>query len=712
MLSRSASPASARPTTCSRALLGAGLAVALLTALNPPSASAQVTPAPALPEAESTEPPPYALPVPPDTRFAAVAREQVSLGVERVTYRRSDPLAHVEVARVAPSARTRLRAVAARDEVAGWRESVTSICRRTSCVVGINGDYWDPSNRPTGVFVADGELYQSPPPLHAQMSIDVNGTPSSEPLDWDVSLAMGGGQLIPVDAVNRHPVLDQLVLYTSRRGSSTDTPAGTREVILEILETGPDNAVSVRVVDQRTTGNVAIPDGHLILAGTGAADELLQTLGTEAALGNDVGTIHTEIGAAQHAIGGAPRLMKDGLYDFPYQDDRQANMGRAPRSAVGWTATGEMLLVGVDGRQPGHSLGLNYPELAQLLAHLGAVEAIAFDGGGSTTFVVEAQVVNRPSDGAPRSVANALVVGPAEVRNSRISGNNRYATAVAASQAAFPDGAPNFTIASGENFPDALAGAPAAVTGGGPILLVPRGTLPAVVAAEIRRLGATDAGILGGNAAVAPNVEAAVRALGVDTFRLAGPDRIATSVAISQLAFFGGAPVVYLATADSYPDALAAGAGAAAQGGPVLLVRGDTISAAVTAEIQRLRPQRIVIAGGTAAVSSSIESQAAAIAPVFRRSGANRYATAAAVAQSLYPSTADAVVATGGDFPDALSGAWLAGRQRLPLLLVEGNCTSEPALRAADELGVSGIQIMGGTAAVSVHVERLAACAP
>jgi putative cell wall-binding protein len=682
-------------------IVAASLAVLLLTAIGARPVSAQVD-----------DPPDTRItsdPVDADERFVEHARAQVSLGVEHVQYRRADPLAHAHVARISPAAAHRLRVVSARDEVSGRRESVASMCARHDCVAAVNGDYWDAFGVAAGVVVADGELYRSPPPLHAQFVLNAGGVPSAEPLPWSVNLTLGGGQVITIDAVNRPVGEDQVVLYTPRKGTTTGTPDGTREVILQVLATNVDGTMTVRIVDQRTTGNVAIEPNRLILAARGSADVFLSQLGTEAATGNDTGIIRVDVGGAVHALGGSPRLMAGGNYAFPYNDG--AANSRAPRSAVGWTITGEMLLVAVDGRQAGYSNGVSYTELARLLARLGAIEGISLDGGGSTTFVVESSVRNRPSDNnnTARAVANALVVDPAQVRASRVSGPNRFATAVAASQAAFPAGAPLVFVASGENYPDALAGAGAA-KGESPVLLVGRDRIPPEVLAEIDRLGAQGIAILGGTAAVSPQVEAQLRARVPFTIRFAGPNRVLTAVEASRMAFPGGAPVAYLATADAFPDALAAGAGASAEGGPVLLVRGTTLDAEVLAELQRLRPGRVVITGGTAAIPEAIATQAAGVAPVTRLSGTNRYATAAAVAQSVHPNATDAVIATGLDFPDALSGAWLAGAARRPLLLVPGTCTAEPALRVADRLGVTGVTVMGGSAAVHQRVERLAVC--
>jgi putative cell wall-binding protein len=651
--------------------------------------------------------PGFADPVVPDDRFVEVSRGQASLGVEHVQYRRPEPLAHAHVARIQPQARHRLRVVAARDEVSGRRETTTSMCARHECAVALNGDYWDAFGRAAGVVVANGELMQSPSPTHTQFVIQADGTPSSETMVWSVDLHLGSEAPITIDAVNRAVGDGQVVLYTPRRGSSTGTPEGTREIVLQLLSTNPDGSMNVRVLDQRTTGNLAIEPNRLILSGRGSADLVLSQIGTLAAQGSDTGVIRVDVAGARHALGGSPRLMADGRYAFPYNDSG-AN-SRAPRSAVGWTATGEMLLVAVDGRQNGYSNGVSYTELARLLAHLGAVEGISLDGGGSTTFVVESSVRNRPSDGSQRSVANALVVDPAEVRSARVSGPNRYATAVAASQQAFPGGTGLVIIASGQNYPDALAGA-AATKGGAPVLLVERDRVPPEVFAEIDRLGAQGIVVLGGTAAVSQDVVNQLAARVPFTLRYAGSDRVGTAIEASRFAFPDGAPVVYLATAAAFPDALAAGAGAAAEGGPVLLVQGSSLSPEVLAELRRLQPSRIVVAGGTAAIPEAVANQAAGVAPVTRLSGANRYATAAAVARAVHPSATDSVVATGLDFPDALSGAWLAGARRQPLLLVPGTCTAEPALRAADRLGVTGVTVMGGSAAVHPRVERLAVC--
>jgi putative cell wall-binding protein len=200
---------------------------------------------------------------------------------------------------------------------------------------------------------------------------------------------------------------------------------------------------------------------------------------------------------------------------------------------------------------------------------------------------------------------------------TRISGADRYATAAAVSAATFAPGVPVVYIATGQNYPDALAGGPAAAAGRGPVLLVPGSFVPPSVAAELDRLNPTRIVVLGGPAVVSDGVLAALGAYAsAGVARIAGADRYATAAAISASVFAPGVRVAYIGTGLNYPDALAGGPAAAKEGGPVLLVRHEAIPPAVDAELQRLDPARIVVLGGSAVVSDAVAAALGAyIAP-------------------------------------------------------------------------------------------------
>ena len=171
---------------------------------------------------------------------------------------------------------------------------------------------------------------------------------------------------------------------------------------------------------------------------------------------------------------------------------------------------------------------------------------------------------------------------------------------------------------------------------------------------------------------------------------------------------FRNAPVAYVATGETFADALTGGVPAAMQAGPVLLVKQNEIPAATASELGRLQPRRIVVLGGTSAVSAALEARLRdfTVGTVSRQAGANRFATAAAVAERTFPSDVGTVyVATGARSPDALAAVPVGAVQSAPLLLVRPD--SIPAETAAElrRLSPDRIVVLGGEAAVSAQVQ-------
>ena len=195
---------------------------------------------------------------------------------------------------------------------------------------------------------------------------------------------------------------------------------------------------------------------------------------------------------------------------------------------------------------------------------------------------------------------------------TRLSGVDRYATAAAISAANFAPGVPAVYIATGENFPDALSGAPVAGMKNSPLLLVPGDSIPAEVAAELTRLNPGKVVILGGDDVVSASVATALKGFTSGTVdRLFGADRYATSAAISAANYPAGVPVVYVATGENFPDALAGAPVAGMKDAPLLLVSHDALSAEVRAELTRLHPAKVVILGGDDVVSAAVAAELA-----------------------------------------------------------------------------------------------------
>ncbi|MBA2631757.1 MAG: cell wall-binding repeat-containing protein, partial [Chloroflexi bacterium] len=198
----------------------------------------------------------------------------------------------------------------------------------------------------------------------------------------------------------------------------------------------------------------------------------------------------------------------------------------------------------------------------------------------------------------------------------RIGGRDRYATAAAVSAATFAPGAPVAYVATGLNFPDALAGGVAAAREGGPMLLALPTAIPAATAAELQRLRPGRIVLLGGPSVVSDGVLAGLRGhatSGVVT-RLAGPDRYATAVAVSRATAGTDAPgTVFVATGLTFADGLAGTPAAARAGAPLLTVPSSTLPQVVADELRRLNAPTIVILGGTGAVSQALAAQISAL---------------------------------------------------------------------------------------------------
>ncbi len=180
----------------------------------------------------------------------------------------------------------------------------------------------------------------------------------------------------------------------------------------------------------------------------------------------------------------------------------------------------------------------------------------------------------------------------------RIGGADRYETAALISRQYFTPETQTVYVATGMNFPDALAGVPAADGDNAPILLVQTDSLPAVTAAEIDRLAPQEIIILGGPVAVHEGVARALASHAPVVRRIYGSDRYATAAAVSAASFSGGADIAFLAIGGNFPDAVAAGPAAAHLGGPLLLVPGNTVGASTLNELRRLRPSVITVLGG------------------------------------------------------------------------------------------------------------------
>lgn len=191
--------------------------------------------------------------------------------------------------------------------------------------------------------------------------------------------------------------------------------------------------------------------------------------------------------------------------------------------------------------------------------------------------------------------------------------------------------------------------------------------------------------------------------------RLGGADRYETAVSITKQAYPSTADTVIIATGEIFSDSLSAAPLSAKLKAPLLPVAGTSIPASIKGELSRLRPNRIIIAGGPGSVSTSVENSLKQYSPnVVRIFGSDRYSTSVEIAKYGWQSGAkDAFMATGEGFADALSAGAAAAKLGGPVILVPGNDRSLPAATTNElsRLGVKKVHIVGGPASVSSQIE-------
>jgi len=311
----------------------------------------------------------------------------------------------------------------------------------------------------------------------------------------------------------------------------------------------------------------------------------------------------------------------------------------------------------------------------------------------------------------------------------RISGPDRYETAARVFQNYVDVSGEVDTVflARGDDFADALAGAPLAAEMNAPILLTYSNKL-AEAAEEVlidyiddSEINKLTVYVLGGEKAISKKVVDALKEAIDDEFgfepsvtRIGGADRYETAVKIARKLDWDESEVIF-ASGENYPDALSVGPYAATESMPILLTRTDSLPDCVEDFIEGLEPgMSAVVAGGPAAVSEDVITSLTKIksggtkvfgSDVERVYGDTRYETAVELAKhfGLEAGDEDAIfIATGEDYADALTGAALASLNDTGILLVRKNAVPRKVDRFLDETGQE-LTILGGEAAVSLN---------
>lgn len=293
---------------------------------------------------------------------------------------------------------------------------------------------------------------------------------------------------------------------------------------------------------------------------------------------------------------------------------------------------------------------------------------------------------------------------------SRLCGETRYETAYEVSKK-LSSTSDTIILASGENFPDALAASALAGANNAPILLTAKDKLSEDVIRWIDKGETAKTLIVGGEAAISANVESTLRDKGVETERIAGAVRQDTAAQIAKrVANAVGANTVIIANCQSPWDSLSISPYCNTTSSPVFLTEQDgTLSASTVETIKAAGATKAIIVGGPNAVKTQAEQALQDSMAVERWAGQTRYETSQRIADNIVKSQAGSTsfiaIALGENFPDALAGGPVVGSNHGVLLLTPKNSGSEvkPWL-LSNRSGIQSCYVLGGCGAISPYV--------
>jgi hypothetical protein len=333
-------------------------------------------------------------------------------------------------------------------ELVPEQELLTQISTRTGALAAVNGGYFviGPNDGTpgdlAGISVLEGELASEAVDGRTSLVLPEGDGEGADvaALSDAIRASSSDGATRLVDGKNRKPGLirgcggeggdaptedpkhdftctdaSELILFTPLFGANTEPGEGA-EAVLDVRG---------RVTALRDGRGGSIPPGGSVLSGTGEGADWLRshaTPGRKIRLSERISGAKISDGTG--VVNGGPRLLEDGDEEitafaegfvYPENPEFYYRFGerRNPRTLAGTTRGGDLLLVAVDGRRPGYSVGASFEESAGIMDALGSEEAVNLDGGGSTGMTVEQRLVTRPSDATgERPIGDAVVILP------------------------------------------------------------------------------------------------------------------------------------------------------------------------------------------------------------------------------------------------------------------------------------------------------------
>ena len=328
-------------------------------------------------------------------------QENIAPGVEHKTIIKSNEKGNItaHIIDIAPTANYKLKPILSNEMITGL-ETVSSMSSRNKALAAINASYFNKNGEILGLTKIDGKIISATGLTRSAVGLLPDNKLLFGQIDYNGMVRLPNGKILAITGINCERGENGVVIYNKYYDSSTNTNEFGKEYVLQ------DNKVIAI-----NNNNSSLRDGQVVLSVHGTAMEQFNTVqvGDIIQINESINEVWNKI---DNIVGVGPMLIKNNsIYISSKQEQFGSDVagGKAPRTAIGLTKDNHILLVVVDGRQS-HSAGMTLLELALFMQENGAVQALNFDGGGSSEMVINNNIINKPSDGKERKVTTALAI--------------------------------------------------------------------------------------------------------------------------------------------------------------------------------------------------------------------------------------------------------------------------------------------------------------
>lgn len=282
----------------------------------------------------------------------------------------------------------------------GRKSTISKIAKKNNSIVAINGTFFKPSTGvPLGTLMINKKMYTGPIYNRVAMGIFDNGYDMAR-IQLNASIK-SDDKVLKVDNLNQPRTLStHVIIYTPEWG--------------KIAPPSPKYGEQISIKDNKvvevSTSQLSIPEDGFVIVGP---SKQLEPFEKENKIIFETATT-PEWNNVNHIISGGPYLVKNSrVYVDTTEQKLGAIGGRNPRTAIGYTADNNLIIVTVDGRES-TSVGLTLYELASFMKSIGCYNAMNLDGGGSTVLYVNGKIVNHPKVQGGIALSNALTLNKVE----------------------------------------------------------------------------------------------------------------------------------------------------------------------------------------------------------------------------------------------------------------------------------------------------------